>query len=595
MEFRVAAGPMKKKIVVTLLAALAASSAAAVPTSDPRDPPVPPTGLGRLFGDPGQFMLNCAVNAQTPTSATVGFSTTYPHRSVSYISSGGTWSAWSNLAPGITDYDCTGSCLHSTAEVRIRGCDTAACSGQVQECTAAIGVPVDGPPDLVWSGLESVSIGALGCVQTNATEVAVRLRYAGSHPGSGYPLVGGVAATERVAERATDGAAYVRTYAASPGWSPADVAAGQWSFVVSLDGSGSRDTATRVELKEHCLGTPQASVVGTGGTLAPIGSGSAFIGGSELELATGNPAAVFALTGQQLTHNGAAASFGRLTPAFGATDTTHTWAETAVGRDGLTYTSPDLDLTAQAMACESDPALVAWWMDNSDNINLPDSTDWVPGPTIRTNACPGVSPPPAPSGNRSVSDARVGTGSVATGWPTEVRALNATGQITELYFWYAGGWDNSGSDWYFYAKRNLTCAAGERVVGGSCQTCPTYDDCSGGTLTTKTWCNYGNPPADDRRVSYRSCVSNVTVTEWACVDGSDPDPTDQPCVVTCGPGERDAGGFCEPCPTYRTCDASGNLATQAWCNAGSPPGDAEGCELPVLPGRIHGHAAGVCG
>ena len=47
-------------------------------------------------------------------------------------------------------------------------------------------------------------------------------------------------------------------------------------------------------------------------------------------------------------------------------------------------------------------------------------------------------------------------------------------QITELYFWYAGGWDNSGSDWYFYAKRNLSCLAGERVVSGSCQTCPTY-------------------------------------------------------------------------------------------------------------------------
>ena len=281
------------------------------------------------------------------------------------------------------------------------------------------------------------------------------------------------------------------------------------------------------------------------------------------------------LTGQQLMHNSVASTFGRITPAGApGVDTPHAWYESGIGRDGLTYTSPELPLTAQAMVCESDSALVAWWMDNSDNINLPASTDWVPGPTIMTSACPGVSPPPAPSGNRSVSDARVGTGSVATGWPTEVQALSATGQINELYYWYGGGWDNSGSDWYFYAKRNLTCPSGERVVNGSCQTCPTYDDCSGGTLTTKTWCNYGNPPADDRRVSYRSCVSNVTVTEWACVDASDPDPTDQPCVVVCGPGERDGGGFCEPCPTYRTCDASGNLSTQTWCNAGSPPGDA---------------------
>ena len=358
------------KTFLPLWLLLMASTAAAVPTSDPRDPPVPQTGLGRLFGDPGQFMLSCAVGSTSATVATVGFSTTYPHRSVSYVSSGGTWSAWSNLAPGTTDYDCTGSCLHSTAEVKIRGCDTAACTGQVQECTAAIGVPVNGPPDLVWSGLESVSAGALGCVQTNATEVAVRMRYAGSHPGSGYPLVGGVAATERAAERATDGAAYVRTYAASPGWSPADVAAGQWSFVVSLDGSGSRDTPARVELKEHCLGAPQASVVGTGGTLAPISSGNAFVGGSELELATGNPTAIFALTSQQLTYNGAPGSFGRLTPTFGATDTAHTWTETATGRDGLTYTSPDLDLTAQATACVSDGTHLIWLDPGGDGSYL---------------------------------------------------------------------------------------------------------------------------------------------------------------------------------------------------------------------------------
>ena len=415
----------------------------------------------------------------------------------------------------------------------------------------------------------------VGCAESDATEFVARLRFAGSAPSTGYPTIGGTTASEREVERVTSGSINERTYTVSTPWTAANVAAGYYDFTVALDGSGSRESTARVALGEHCLAAPQAQVVASGGTLTPIGAGSIFVTGTELEVQSSN--GLRSLTGQQLMHNGAPSAFGRTTPAGApGTDTPHTWHETATARDGLTYTSPELPLTAQAMVCESDSALVAWWMDNSDNIDLPDSTDWVPGPTIRTNACPGVSPPPAPSGNRSVSDARVGTGSVATGWPTEVQALNATGQITELYFWYAGGWDNSGSDWYFYAKRNLTCPdPGERIVGNSCQTCPTYDECSGGTLTTKTWCNDGNPPADDRRVSYRSCVSDATVTLNACLNAGDSDPADQPCVVVCGPGERDGGGFCEPCPTYRTCDASGNLSTQTHCAAGSPPGSAQ--------------------
>ena len=59
------------------------------------------------------------------------------------------------------------------------------------------------------------------------------------------------------------------------------------------------------------------------------------------------------------------------------------------------------------------------------------------------------------------------------------------------------------------------------------------------------------------------------------MDAGDPNPGNQPCVVVCGPNERDAGGYCEPCPTYQACDGGGNLATQYWCNAGSPPGSAQ--------------------
>ena len=560
-----------------LCALLLAQSALAVPSGVPKDPPAPPTGLGRLFGQEARLALdNCAITAQTASTAVVGFDSTYPYRFRRFQRSDSTWTSWTALPTGATSWDCQGTCFHDTARVEIRGCENSTCNtGAKSECAIPIGVPHNGPPELDWSGIETTSAGVLGCVQSDHTEIVVRLRYAGTHPLSGYPQIGGQPASERVTDRRDAGSVRNRVYAAPAGWTPADIAGGSWTTTVSLDSSGSRDVSLVVELSESCLSSPQAAIVGSGGTLAPIASGQLFVGGSELEISSGNPSSIYALTSHQLNHDGAPEPFGRITPATGLSDTAHTWTETATGRDGLTYTSPDLDLTAQAIACESDSALVTWWMDNSDNINLPASTDWVPGPTIRTNACPGVSPPPAPSGNRSVSDARVGTGSVATGWPTEVRALNATGQITELYFWYAGGWDNSGSDWYFYAKRNLSCLAGERVVSGSCQTCPTYDDCSGGTLTTQTWCNAGNPPADDRRISYRSCVGGSTVTLNACVNASDPDPTDQPCVVVCGPGERDGGGFCEPCPTYRTCDASGNLATQTHCAAGSPPGDAQ--------------------
>ena len=560
-----------------LCALLLAQSALAVPSGVPKDPPAPPTGLGRLFGQEARLALdNCAITAQTASTATVGFDSTYPYRFRRFQRSDSTWTSWTALPTGATSWDCQGTCFHDTARVEIRGCENSTCAtGSTAECAIPIGVPHDGPPSLDWSGIETTSAGVLGCVQSDHTEIVVRLRYAGTHPLAGYPQIDGQLASERVADRQDAGSVRDRVYAAPAGWTPADIAGGSWTTTVSLDGSGSRDAPLVVELNESCLSSPQAAIVGTGGTLAPIASGQLFIGGSELEISSGNPSSIYTLTSHQLSHDGAPEPFGRITPATGLSDTAHTWTETATGRDGLTYTSPDLDLTAQAIACESDPALVTWWMDNSDDIYLPDSTDWIPGPTIMTNACPGVSPPPAPGGNRSFSDVQVRTGSVTTGWPTEVQAFSVAGRINELYYWYGGGWDNFGSDWYFYAKRNLTCGPNERLVGSGCQTCPTHDQCVGGTLTTQTWCNAGNPPADDRRISYRSCVGGSTVTLNACVNASDPDPTDQPCVVVCGPGERDAGGYCEPCPTYRVCDASGNLATQTWCNAGSPPDSAQ--------------------
>ena len=66
-----------------------------------------------------------------------------------------------------------------------------------------------------------------------------------------------------------------------------------------------------------------------------------------------------------------------------------------------------------------------------------------------------------------------------------------------LFYWYSQGWDPGGSEWYFYAKRNpLTCAAGERVVAGVCEACPTHQVCSNGVTQPEQYCGSGNAPAD---------------------------------------------------------------------------------------------------
>ena len=561
---------------VLMSLALSTAAAAAVPSGVPKDPPAPPTGLGRLFGMEVRLALdNCAVTSQTASNATVGFSSTYPYRFRRFQRSDSTWTSWTALPTGATSWDCQGTCFHDTARVEIRGCENSTCAtGSTSECAIPIGVPNNGPPELDWSGIETTSAGVLGCVQSDHTEIVVRLRYAGTHPLAGYPQIGGQLASERVADRQDAGSVRNRVYSAPAGWSPADIASGSWTTTVSLDSSGIRDAPLVVELNESCLSSPQAAIVGTGGTLAPIASGQLFIGGSELEISSGNPSSIYALTSHQLNHDGAPEPFGRITPATGLSDTAHSWLETATGRDGLTYTSPDLDLTAQAIACVSDGTHLIWLDPPGDTVTLPNSTAWVTGPTMRTDACAGIVTPENSLNSPANSEMRLGAGSAATGWPVEARAKQPSGSVGDFFYWFGGNWNTLGANWYFDTERELVCGSGERIVGNSCQTCPTYDECTGGTLTTKTWCNAGNPPGDDRRVSHQSCVSNVTVTEWACVDAGDPDPTDQPCVVTCAANERDVGGVCQPCPTYRICDGGGNLATQAHCGAGSPPGDA---------------------
>ena len=567
-----------------LVLLLAAGTASAVPTSVPRDPPVPPAGIARLFGAEAQHVVrNCTVNTRTSSTVNVTFTNSFPHAMAAFVDTSGAWGAWSNLPSGATDYDCTtvSNCLHATASVRIRGCHNAGCVGDpVVSCQVDVGMPLNGPPDIEWGGVETTQVVPIGCAEGAATQFVVRLRFAGTPPTAGYPTIGGNSATERTAERNDSGNVRERTYTVTPGWTAADVTAGFWDFTVALDSSGTRDATARIALGDHCLAAPTAQVVGSGTppTMTPIGSGSTFTDGTELDVRSANSG--MALTGQQLMYNSATASFGRVTPPGArGVDTPYAWYETATGRDGLTYTSPELSLTAQALACiaSTDPGAKFWLDPAGGFVTLPDSTDWVDGPLIETNVCPDANWNPGPPAwyDNSLMDVRVPSGAAST-WQVELRARAATGEIDRKMIHWGGnrGWVLGDMDWSFYGDRDPPpCPDGQRMVSGVCEPCPTYDECSGGNLVTQTWCNSGSPPAGDRRVTYRSCVGGATVSDTQCVGAGDPDPVDAPCVVTCPPGERDAGGVCEPCPTYHIC-SGGSRISQTWCNDGNPPASA---------------------
>ena len=151
-----------------------------------------------------------------------------------------------------------------------------------------------------------------------------------------------------------------------------------------------------------------------------------------------------------------------------------------------------------------------------------------------------------------------------------------------------------------------TCPSGQRLVAGTCQTCPDYQVCSSGSLATQQWCSAGNPPADAQIVSFQWCDSGTTRSSSGCYGPSDTLPSDAPCPPqpTCAPGERPVwdplaynwacqgcpsgqrlvGGVCQTCPTYEAC--SGNsLVTRQWCSAGNPPADATTANYQVCSGN----------
>ena len=265
-------------------------------------------------------------------------------------------------------------------------------------------------------------------------------------------------------------------------------------------------------------------------------------------------------------------------------------------------------------------------------VALPDSTDWVAAPSIRTNVC-GGSPP---SVNSTNSDARISFGAFIAEpgggrWPIEVAAVQPGGEVDELFYWYSSSWNMGGSSWYFYAERGpLTCAAGEREVAGVCEVCPrheacssgvtvdrrycgngpapadvpcvtscpptqrlvlgvcesclTYWECSAGRRVQREHCGSGSPPRDARNETVRACVGGVQQTNTVCVAAGDPRPADTPCT-SCPSGQRLVAGSCEPCVNYDVCTASVGdvddwrndafLDSRTFCGAGYPPNSAD--------------------
>ena len=133
-----------------------------------------------------------------------------------------------------------------------------------------------------------------------------------------------------------------------------------------------------------------------------------------------------------------------------------------------------------------------------------------------------------------------------------------TCQTTEALEWDDSIGANGG-----WVCNPLNCPSGQRPFAGICQPCPSYDVCSGGSLTARQWCNAGSPPADATMATYRVCSGNSLASETVCLNPGDSAP---------------ASAFTA---TQRYCDSGGSLRSRTVCVAagGSAPGNARQVEV----------------
>ena len=154
----------------------------------------------------------------------------------------------------------------------------------------------------------------------------------------------------------------------------------------------------------------------------------------------------------------------------------------------------------------------------------------------------------------------------------------------------------TGRDGQAYTSSDLSltvgavpCEAAERLVNGTCEPCPTYEQCSSGSLETRTQCEPRDQPANardfpnirclnpdengwsfngnsrefsscgtsppsgsDTLVERSRCINDVTVTDTVCVDNRRDirPPENTPCVPCPYPDAQvRVNGICEACPS----------------------------------------------
>ena len=191
------------------------------------------------------------------------------------------------------------------------------------------------------------------------------------------------------------------------------------------------------------------------------------------------------------------------------------------------------------------------------------SCAWDPKPATRTVAKPAPDPADCSVEGRKTRTIQVWD-SANCAWSaksaTETVAANCgTGQAA---VWEAGS----------CSYRCEGCPTGQRLADGSCEACPEYKACSGGSLVTRQWCHAGSPPDNAAMQSYEACENNATLTKQACVAPGGSAPDDAPCTG-CPTGQRLVNRSCEACPEYKACE-NGSLATLKHCGAGNAPANA---------------------
>ena len=531
-------------LVAAAVVVLFAQLALAVPGNE-ADPPMPPSDFGNLFDDGRPRIHDCRIDriGSNASRSTIRFRSNYPFNRARFLNTSSTWSSWTSLSAN--EYVCTApNCLWFGGQVEIRGCTDSAGTNCPSACIVTVGKGAGGRPIVEPAGLPKPIANHVGCAQSDHTELSFIARWTGA-AATGYPRVrdsGGNPIPLTRVSGSTSGGVFTGTYTIPAGWSVGFE--GTWSFEFLIDTG--RTHLVNVQVGEHCLNAPRVYQVDTGGTRTEVFDGSMmFVGpASRMVIETGN-------VGLTLTNHvldPATQTLGsvfNLTQPTPGTIVTESWSEAANGWDSRAYTSPDVDIgmTASALTCVNDGTHRFWLNPPSPSVNLPTSTTATTVATVQTDACSGIvgtAPVITPANRHSILGTiavtwNVLTGNEVTGWVVQATPALANGMISDAATFSGTGWPVGGETISVSRAGATTCPAGERVVAGICEPCPTYQVCSGGGLSSQEWCNAGNPPASDFMDSYEVCQAGTTQVVNQCFTAGSTVPADAPCPGTCPP------------------------------------------------------------